>query len=160
MSNGLGMLAVGLGVLAILVAAAVFVSYSGIRRRLIVLQGKAGQETILEAVGRQAEEVRALRGEIRKGNEHLQALTEAFRGAVQLVSVHRYDAFEDMGGKLSFSAALLNADGDGLVISCINGRQETRSYAKPVEGARSRYNLSPEEQEAIRQALSSSGKAS
>lgn len=154
MSNGLGMLAVGLGVLAVLMSAAVFASYSAVRRRLILLQGRSGQENILEAVAKQVEEVKALRGEIQQLSEHLQQLTQAFRGAVQLVAVHRYDAFEDMGGKLSFSAALLDADGDGLVISCINGRQETRSYAKPVQGARSAYNLSPEEQEAIRQALS------
>jgi hypothetical protein len=74
------------------------------------------------------------------------------------VAVHRYDAFEDMGGKLSFSAAFLDAHGTGVVISCINGRMEARTYAKPVEQGRSSYNLSPEEQEAIRLAFAT-GKA-
>jgi hypothetical protein len=60
-----------------------------------------------------------------------------------------------MGGQLSFSAAILNDLGDGLVISCINGRQEARAYAKPIQHASSPYNLSPEEQEAIRLALTS-----
>jgi len=66
--------------------------------------------------------------------------------------------FEDMGGQLSFSAAILNDLGDGLVISCINGRQEARTYAKPVQRASSPYNLSPEEQEAIRLALAGVGR--
>ena len=83
----------------------------------------------------------------------MQRLAEAFRGALQRFAVYRYDAFEDMGGQLSFSAAILNDLGDGLVISCINGRQEARTYAKPVQRASSPYNLSPEEQEAIRLAL-------
>jgi hypothetical protein len=154
MTNGTGILAVVLGVLALGVAVAVFVSFASVRRRLIVLQGKAGRDDILEAVARQVEEVRAVREEIRVLAGHLQALTEAFRGALQRFAVHRYDAFEDMGGKMSFSAAFLNDHGDGIVISCINGRQEARSYAKPVAAARSEYNLSPEEEEAIRQALS------
>jgi len=154
MANGATeILAVALGVLALGVSVAVFMSFAAVRRRLVVLQGRAGQENILEATARQIEEVRALRGEIRELTRHVQAVTEALRGTIQRVAVHRYDAFEDMGGQLSFSAAFLNDHGDGLVISCINGRQETRSYAKPVTKARSQYNLSPEEQEAIRQAL-------
>jgi hypothetical protein len=63
--------------------------------------------------------------------------------------VVRYDAFGDMGGRLSFSAALLDDSGDGLVISSINGRSETRTYAKSLVGLQSDHTLSPEEQEAI-----------
>lgn len=148
-----GTLAVGLGVLALLVSVGVFASFASVRRRLIVLQGKAGQQDILEAVARQVEEVRALRGEIGRLSQELGALAHAFRGAIQRFAVYRYDAFEDMGGKMSFSAAFLNDLGDGVVISCINGRQEARTYAKPVTNTKSEYNLSPEEQEAIRLAL-------
>jgi uncharacterized protein DUF4446 len=73
--------------------------------------------------------------------------------SVQHVGLVRFDAFEDMGGHLSFAAALLDAEGDGFVFSSINGRHETRIYAKPIERATSRYHLSDEEQEAIRRAL-------
>jgi len=69
------------------------------------------------------------------------------------VAVLRYDAFEDVGGRLSFSCALLDDQGDGVVITSINGRQDTRVYAKPIIEGKSRYNLSTEEEEAIRQAL-------
>ncbi len=65
----------------------------------------------------------------------------------------RFDAFEDMGGRLSFSAALLDGRGDGVVITSINGRQESRSYAKPVARGASVHNLSDEEQQAIQEAL-------
>ena len=66
----------------------------------------------------------------------------------------RYDAFEDVGGRLSFSCALLDEHGTGVVLTSINGRQDTRVYAKPVAGGTSSYNLSLEEEEAIRQAMS------
>jgi len=78
---------------------------------------------------------------------------ELIRGAVRHVAVLRYDAFEDVGGRLSFSCALLDDQGDGVVITSINGRQDTRVYAKPIIEGKSRYNLSTEEEEAIRQAL-------
>jgi hypothetical protein len=80
-------------------------------------------------------------------------LREAVAHAVQRVGIVRFDAFEDLGGQLSFAAALLDAAGDGIVLSSINGRTETRIYAKPVERGSSRYNLSGEEEEAIRRAL-------
>ena len=75
------------------------------------------------------------------------------KSAVQHVSVVRFDAFDDMGGQLSFSAALLDAQGDGMVITSINGRQDTRCYAKPVRRGTSPHNLSDEEEVAIREAL-------
>lgn len=158
MVSGPELLAVLLGAFALFVAVAVFLSFAAVRRRLITIQGRGGQEDILEAVSRQIEEVRALRGDIRAIGAELQRLAEAFRGALQRFAVYRYDAFEDMGGQLSFSAAILNDHGDGLVISCINGRQEARTYAKPVARATSPYNLSPEEQEAIRMALAPAAK--
>ncbi len=69
-------------------------------------------------------------------------------------AVVRYDAFEDMGGALSFSAALLDEHGDGVVISAINGRSETRSYAKGITAGHSEHSLSAEEVEAIDAAMS------
>lgn len=83
----------------------------------------------------------------------LAELREGVGHAVQRVGLVRFDAFEDMGGQLSFAVALLDAAGDGVVLSSINGRSETRVYAKQVERGSSRHNLSGEEEEAIRRAL-------
>ena len=153
MLTGPNLAAILLGAVALVVAIAVFMSLATMRRKIIMIQGRGREEDILQAVSNQIEEVRALRAEARQIVAELQRLAEAFRGSLQRFAVYRYDAFEDMGGQLSFSAAILNDHGDGLVISCINGRQEARTYAKPVQRAASPYNLSPEEQEAIRMAL-------
>jgi hypothetical protein len=72
--------------------------------------------------------------------------------ALRHVGVVRYDAFGDMGGRLSFSAAVFDAQGDGFVLSSINGRSETRTYAKSLSGLKSEQTLSPEEQQAIAEA--------
>jgi hypothetical protein len=55
-----------------------------------------------------------------------------------------------MSGQLSFSLALLNSSGDGVVLSSINGRAETRTYAKIILAGQGEQQLSPEEEEAIR----------
>jgi hypothetical protein len=105
-----------------------------------ILEGHARSLQRLEAAVRQL------------AAEDLQ-LGERLTGAVQRVSLIRYDAFEDVGGRLSFSCALLDERGDGVVVTSINGRQDTRVYAKPVVRGASEHNLSEEEVEAIRDAL-------
>ena len=80
-------------------------------------------------------------------------LGELAESAVRHVGIVRFDAFEDMGGRLSFAAAFLDGHGDGLVITSINGRQDTRVYAKAVANGTSAHNLSDEEHQAIRLAL-------
>ena len=61
----------------------------------------------------------------------------------------RYDAFGDVGGNLSWSAALLDDHGDGLLITSIHGRTEGRTYAKAILGWACEQELSPEEAEAL-----------
>ena len=104
----------------------------------------------------QAGAIERLEGAVRKlalGERHLAELSD---DAIRQVGLVRFDAFEDMGGRLSFSAALLDGRGDGVVVTSINGRQDTRCYAKRVVGGTSAHNLSDEERQAIREALSGS----
>jgi len=61
----------------------------------------------------------------------------------------RYDAFGDMGGHLSWSLALLDEGGHGVVLTSIAGRSEARTYAKSISAWTSEQQLSPEEDEAI-----------
>jgi hypothetical protein len=72
--------------------------------------------------------------------------------ALRDLAVVRYDALSEMSGQLSFSVALLNALGDGVVLSSINGRSETRTYAKTVLSGQGTQPLSPEEEQAVRAA--------
>jgi len=75
------------------------------------------------------------------------------RKAVQRTGLVRYNPFEDTGGNQSFAVALLDANGDGVVVSSLHARQNTRVYAKAVTGGRSEAALSDEEAEALRQAM-------
>jgi hypothetical protein len=105
---------------------------------------------VLEGQARQIQRLEAAVKSLSATDRRQEGLLD---GAVRRVGLVRYDAFEDVGGRLSFSCALLDARGNGVVVTSINGRQDTRVYAKPIVEARSHYNLSIEEEEAIRQAL-------
>jgi hypothetical protein len=107
-------------------------------------------EVVAEAQGRS---IQRLEGAVRQLAGGEKALGEVLRSTIQHVGLVRFDAFEDMGGRLSFSAALLDDHGDGIVITSINGRQDTRCYAKLVRAGTSIHNLSGEEEQAIREAM-------
>jgi hypothetical protein len=77
--------------------------------------------------------------------------------ALREVAIVRYDALHEMSGQLSFSLALLNAVGDGVVLSSINGRAETRTYAKSVRACKGVQELSPEEAQAVHSARLGTG---
>ena len=73
---------------------------------------------------------------------------------LQKIGFKRYNPFTDTGGDQSFTAALLDDLGDGIMISSLHSRENTRLYAKKVHGGKvSAQTLSSEEQEVIKQAL-------
>jgi hypothetical protein len=80
------------------------------------------------------------------------ALEAAGRKAFSRVGLVRYNPFEETGGNQSFALALLDANGDGWVLSSLHARAGTRVYAKAISGGRSDAALSEEESAAIRQA--------
>ena len=88
------------------------------------------------------EDVHGLRAEVA-------ALRLEARDALRHLGVVRYDAFGDMGGHLSWSLALLDDGGHGVVLTSIHGRSEARTYAKNISSWASEQQLSPEEEEAI-----------
>ena len=124
-----------LAVAALVVAlAALVLSVVGLRR----------QRTTRRSMGAEAlpQDVHGLRQEVA-------ALRLEAADALRHVAVVRYDAFGDMGGHLSWSVALLDAGGNGLVLTSIHGRSEARTYAKSIAEWSCAQQLSPEEDEAI-----------
>jgi hypothetical protein len=92
-------------------------------------------------------DVAGLRGEVH-------ALRSEVSDALRHLAVVRYDAFGDMGGHLSWSMALLDDGGNGVVLTSIHGRSDARTYAKNVSDWSCDQQLSPEEEEAIKFARS------
>jgi hypothetical protein len=143
-------LAAAAGVVLLLVAVVVLVvRLSRLRRAYASALDPDRREDLFQAVERQAGDLAALRDDLLVVHDNTQHLRDLIGRTVSQVGLVRYDAFDDMGGALSFSAAFLDEHHDGVVISAINGRSETRCYAKPVRGGTSSHHLSEEEVEAI-----------
>lgn len=84
----------------------------------------------------------------------LGAAEQRLDGAIAYHGLVRYDAYNEMSGRQSTTLALLDASRSGVVLSSIHHRDQARLYAKQVVEGRGELELSPEEQEAVRIAVS------
>jgi hypothetical protein len=144
----IALIAIGLSVLAILFA----IVGSGGRRPKKPTGPIRMDEALRGVLEGQAGQIKRLEQAVRVLNATDKKQQVMIDGSVRHMALLRYDAFEDVGGRLSFSCAMLDDHGSGVVLTSINGRQETRVYAKPITEGASTYNLSVEESEAISQA--------
>lgn len=87
---------------------------------------------------------------IKQENERIDALLQL---AITRVGVVRFRAFDDMGSDLSYAVALLDSHNNGVILTSIFGREDSRSYVKPVENGTSTYALMAEEQQALDEAM-------
>ncbi len=149
--------AAAMAVLALVLGLAAQVRLRRLRRAYSVLQSGDGEASFVEAAARTSREVDGLRRDVAVLSAGLDDTRADLADAIRHVAVVRYDAFGDMGGRLSFSAALLDDSGDGLVLSSIAGRTETRTYAKGVKRGTSEAQLSPEEEQVVGWALRGRG---
>ncbi|MFI5100461.1 MAG: DUF4446 family protein [Actinomycetes bacterium] len=143
--------------LALVLALVAQIRLRRLRRAYSVLQSGDGESSFVEAAARTSREVDGLRRAVGVLSAGLDDTRADLADAIRHVAVVRYDAFGDMGGRLSFSAALLDDSGDGLVLSSIAGRTETRTYAKGVKRGTSEAQLSPEEEQVVGWALRGRG---
>lgn len=117
-------------------------------QRILALADDADQATIanlLQRLDQQGERLEQAEGLLRR----FQAVLPH---TVQGYGLVRYRAFSDMGGDQSFSLALVDEQGNGVLISSLHGRDGTRMYAKALTQWRSSHSLSAEEQQALGQA--------
>ena len=147
--SSLAVLATAVAVAASAGVAVLAVTLARIRRSYARLLGGGDREDLVAAIDRHLGAVERLAKAGDEVGREVAALRLRTSTLVRTVGLTRYDAFDDVGGRLSFSAALLDEAGDGVVLTGINSRSETRSYAKPVEAGRSAHNLSDEEPAAI-----------
>lgn len=88
-----------------------------------------------------------------KSLEECRVIREEIKGCVNKVAIMRYKAFEDVGSDLSFSIAILDDYNDGVLITGIYARNDSTTYAKPVDKGISRYDLSEEEIHVLNEAI-------
>jgi len=156
LSTVVPVLAVVVAVLAIWVA---WLQRSDVllRRRVRRLFGEGEGVRLDELLDRQFRRLDTVAERVEALNRLHRELETLSQQSIQKVGVVRFNPFTDTGGDQSFAVALLDAAGNGVVLSSLHGRADTRIFAKSVQAGRSKHALSDEEQAAIRKALSPAG---
>jgi hypothetical protein len=115
---------------------------------------REGGEDAGQIVAGIATSVEVAERELARLSDDLRSHVEASRAFVHHVGLVRYDAFEGVGGNQSFSLCLLDRDLNGVILSCLTGKNIARSYAVTVTGGTPSRQLGDEEGRAMNEALS------
>jgi hypothetical protein len=128
-----------------------FSFYMALRsRRIAALAG--ARRPLATLAADDGERIGALAAQLEALVKRFEAADAQGRRAIQRLGVVRYNPFEDTGSNQSFALALLDARGDGFVLSSLHSRQQTRVFLKPVVAGKPEMAVSTEETEAIRRA--------
>ena len=149
-----GVMVVGaIALLALVLSVGLAWRTSRMKDQYAVLSAADGRASFVEVVSRKAEEVEGLRDDVARLADDLRSTQRELQMAIRHVGVVRYDAFGDMGGRMSFSAALVDDHGNGFVLTSVHARSESRSYVKQLRGGMAEVALSPEEAAAVADAV-------
>lgn len=125
------------------------------RKKLAVMQDKydyftkGSEANIDQVLIRTLQELEKTQEELQQLQQKHGQLREQVKGCIQKVKMKRYDAFDAMGGEMSYSILLADENNDGIILTSIYGREDNRCYAKDVKGGKSSYVLAEEEKKLL-----------
>lgn len=101
------------------------------------------------------EDMKLLKTYVDKNKKDIRILYKNMERTFQKLGIVKYDAFNHMGGQLSFSLALLDENNDGFIINSVHSSEGCYSYTKEIKGGTSGISLGKEEQQALNIAMDS-----
>ncbi|WP_338626306.1 DUF4446 family protein [Selenomonas sp. TAMA-11512] len=131
------------------------VKLSGTRKRYNRMMQGVEEENLEGMLLAHIATVEDLKNRTKELREEAERQDAILKRAITRVGVIRFRAFPDMGGDLSYAVALIDSHDNGVVLSSIFAREDSRSYVKPIESGKSNYALTEEEAEALKIALHS-----
>jgi hypothetical protein len=147
----------GVALLALMLAATLALRVRRLRDAQRAVMGESGERDLVAhaaALQRGFEDLHAyIERTVERLEDRLQKGERRLDRAISRSAVIRYDAYGEMSGRQSSSMALLDDTGTGVVMSSILHREQARMYVKGVRDGQSELELSPEEDEAVRNAL-------
>ncbi len=122
------------------------------RKYRIFMRGKDGA-SLEKAFIQKFLEVDKLNELCKLNSDEIRRIKEVQSRSANKIGIVKYDAFPDVGGRLSFALAMLDESDSGFVINTIHGRDGCYTYVKEIMKGESYIVLGPEEKEALRQAV-------
>ena len=117
------------------------------------MKGKKA-ESLEEEIGALFNDISSLKTSTEKNRKDIKKIIENLSECYQRVGIVKYDAFKEMGGKLSFSVALLNDNETGFIINSIHSSEGCYVYTKEIVNGECAISLGDEEKKALTLALS------
>ena len=141
-------------ILLLILVIVLFKSLSNLERKYRKFMRGTNGKNIESLIVKEIENIEQANENSKKAMEACEKLNTKMQSCVQKVAIMRYKAFENVGSDLSFSIALLDSHNDGIVLTGIYSRQDSTTYAKPIDKGISRYELSEEELHVLNEAMS------
>ena len=141
--------AIGLAVVALVIGIWGLSAAVNTRKRYLTAFGDDRPENVEQLIASLHERLDVSVDKFDSFNHRLDVFSAKTAQGINRIGLVRFNPFQDTGSDQSFSAALLNDNGDGIILTSLWGRDEVRLYAKPVDRHESRYILSQEEKQAL-----------
>ena len=116
------------------------------------MKGKAGK-SLEQDIVRLYEDNQILKNGMNENKRNIRSISKQLTKAFQKIGIVRYNAFQTMGGNLSYSLSLLDENNDGFILNTIHSTEGCYSYTKDIVNGNCDITLSPEEQKAIDMAM-------
>lgn len=125
------------------------IKYSRVKKRYDKFMSGKNAASLEEDMHGVFQDMKALKMNVEKNRKDIRVLYKNMEKAFQKVGLVRYDAFNQMGGQLSFSLALLDENNNGFILDSVHGRDGCYSYTKEIKNGTSASPLGQEEQQAL-----------
>jgi len=119
------------------------------------MQGKNSKSLEQEIIGL-FEDNKFIKNAIEKNKKDIRVLYKNFESAFQKIGIVKYDAFNQMGGQLSFCLALLDENNNGFILNSVHSTEGCYSYTKEIKHGECRISLGDEEKQALEMAMGGS----
>src|SRR3989338_10063768 len=133
--------------------AAGFFDTRRIKKRLKNFFNGSKAQDLEELLAQEIKQTRKLEEALNELREEYEKTRDIALRSIHKFNILRFNAFHDTGGNQSFAMALLDAKNSGVILSNLYSREGPRIYAKPVDNGKSKYDLSDEEQSALKEAM-------
>lgn len=153
MQNSLLIGALVLDIVLLVLIGFLYFRYRRLYRAYDMFMRGKDAETLESTIIALGEDIRDLRAEDRANKDAIRVLNKNQRASFQKFGIVRYNAFQDMGGNMSFAMAILDYTNSGFIMNTVHSREGCYLYLKTVDCGQTEILLSAEEKEALEQAL-------
>lgn len=147
---------IGVVIVLLVLNIILMVKQNKLKKKYLKFMDGADGKSLEQVIVERFQEVDQLKIDFNNVNSHIVKIDETLASTFQKVGIVKYDAFREMGGKLSFAIAMLNASNDGFILNSMHSSREgCYTYIKEVIKGEAFVVLAEEEKLALEEAIKS-----